>query len=339
MEVDSGYQWLEQVAHRMRSEAANGAAPSPERLTVRELLQRFKYQRRGDSITSHIRNGLEKHRLSTDPDFAVPWIDSTIAISLDSDASAAPDSGYSSDPAHRIGTLEAANRAPVCVHPDNPLNAATTIMQLHDYSQLPVMTSARNVSGIISWTSIGIRLSLGRHCENVRDCMEAAEIVSVTTPLHEAIATIAEHGYVLVRGIDQVITGIVTATDLSFQFMQLAGPFLFVGEIEGHLRNLIHAKFTLEQLRAASLTEEGRTIEGSGDLTLGGYCRLLENKENWQHLALPIDRVEFVKHLDAVRQIRNDVMHFNPDGLSDDQTKKLRDIARFFEDLVRIGAM
>ena len=123
------------------------------------------------------------------------------------------------------------------------------------------------------------------------------------------------------------------------QFMQLAGPFLFVGEIEGHLRHLIHGKFTLEQLREASIPEEGRDIEGSGDLTLGGYCRLLEKKENWDFLNLNIDRSEFIRHLDDVRKIRNDVMHFNPDGLSTEETRKLQDIARFFETLVRIGAM
>ena len=67
--------------------------------------------------------------------------------------------------------------------------------------------------------------------------------------------------------------------------------------------------------------------------------RLLENKENWQLLDLNIDRAEFVKHLDEVRNIRNDVMHFNPDGLSENETKKLRDIARFFETLVHIGAV
>ena len=47
---------------------------------------------------------------------------------------------------------------------------------------------------------------------------------------------------VLVRNGDRIVTGIVTATDLSGLFRQLAGPFLFIGEIEGHLRNLIHGK-------------------------------------------------------------------------------------------------
>ena len=337
--MQQGIIWLEQVSNNMKEAVTNGAAPTTERTTVRELLWKFGYQKRGDYVVSQIRNQLERFDLSTDQDLAVGWIDSSITISLDSEASDATQEHLGADPTHRISALEAANNQPISVHPDNELKAATTIMQLHDFSQLPVMTNERELSGVISWHSIGARLSLGRHCQYVRECMDPAQEVQVLTPLFEAIATIAEHGYVFVRGTDKRITGIVTATDLSLQFMQLAGPFLFVGEIEGHLRHLVHGKFTLEQLRAASTSEEAKTIEGSGDLTLGGYCRLLENKENWQLLDLNIDRAEFVKHLDEVRNIRNDVMHFNPDGLSENETKKLRDIARFFETLVHIGAV
>ena len=337
--MDQGSQWLKSLADGMNDAIANGAAPTPVRLTVRELIAHFGYSRRKDSVVSHIRNSLERFNLVTDQDFVVGWIDSTITIQLDPEAQNAPQPLAVSDPTHRIGSLDAANNKPMGVPPDRPLFAATTIMQLHDFSQLPVMSSEHTVSGIVSWNSIGARLAIGRECTYVRDCMDPHVEVSVTTPLFEAIATIAEHGYVLIRGQDHRITGIVTATDLSLQFMQLAGPFLFVGEIEGHLRHLIHGKFTLEQLREASVSEESVKIEGSGDLTLGGYCRLLENKENWDSLNLNVDRVEFVKHLDEVRRIRNDVMHFNPDGLSEEETKKLRDIARFFENLVRIGAM
>ncbi len=337
--MDQGNQWLKEIADRMKEAIANGAAPTPERITVRELMGRFGYQKRRDSIVSHIRNSLERFNLVTDQDFGVGWIDSRITIQYDSEAQDTSQPHYMTDPTHRIGSLEAANNKPISVPRDSPLNAATTIMQLHDFSQLPVMSSDHNVSGIVSWKSIGARLSLGRECHFVRDCMDPAEEIPATAPLFEAIARIAEHGYVLIRGNDHRITGIVTATDLSLQFMQLAGPFLFVGEIEGHLRQLIHGKFTLEQLSAASVSEEGRPIEGSGDLTLGGYCRLLQNQENWDLLDLNIDRSEFIKHLEDVRKIRNDVMHFNPDGLSDEETRKLREIARFFENLIRIGAL
>ena len=104
----------------------------------------------------------------------------------------------------------------------------------------------------------------------------AAQIVD-----KDAIQVVAEHGYLLVRGADRTITGIVTATDLSNQLMQLAGPFLFIGEIEGYLRQLIYKKFTIEQLRGeAPSFDSGRTINGSADLTLGGYCRLLVKEDN-----------------------------------------------------------
>ena len=337
--MDPGYEWLENIATSMREAIANRAAPTAKQVTVRELIGQFGYQKRGDFINSHIRNALEKTHLSTDPDFAVGWIDSTVTIRLESDVPDVPKRLYTSDPTHRIGSLEAANRRPIGVHPDSPLNAATTVMQLHDYSQLPVMKNERDLVGMISWKSVGARLSLDQRCQYVRECLDSAEEVPDTCPLFEALVKIAEHGYVLVRGEDRKINGIVTATDLSLQFMQLAGPFLLVGEIEGHLRHLIHGRFTLEQLQAASVSEEGHPIGGSGDLTLGGYCRLLENKDNWELLRLNIDRVEFVKHLDAVRQIRNNVMHFNPDGPSEEETRQLRDIARFFENLVRIGVI
>ncbi len=340
--MSGGYAWLERISSGMEDAIANGAAPTPVEVTVRELISKFGYQKRGDYINSYIRNGLEKYNLVTDKDFAIGWIDSLVTIQIDLDDPSAAKPDVASDPTHRIGSLEAANRVPTSVDPDSPLSAATTIMQLHDYSQLPVMKNERVVSGVISWKSIGGRLALGRKCDFVRECMDRAEELPATAPLFESIARIAEHGYILVRGGDNRITGIVTATDLSFQFMQLAGPFLFVGEIEGHLRHLIHGKFTLEELRAASASEEGRPIEGSADLTIGGYCRLLENRKNWEklgELGSNIDRAEFVKHLDSVRQIRNNVMHFNPDGLSEDDFQKLRDIAHFFENLASIGIL
>ena len=337
--MDQGYQWLETIAAQMKDAIENGAAPTPEQLTVRELLNKFGSHKLGDQITSSIRNGLEKYGLIINQDFEDGCIDSPITITLDSDASEPTKPHYISDLTHHIRSLKAANKRPMRVKPDNLLKVATTIMQINNYSQLPVMTSERDVKGVITWKSIGARLSLGRECEQVRQCMDPAIELPSNTPLFEAIAPIAEHGYVLVRGEDKVITGIITAADISFQFMQLAGPFLVIGGIERHLRHLIRNKFTLEQLRKASDSKNKCHIKGPNNLTLGGYCRLLENEGNWERLNLNIERTEFINHLHEVRDIRNSVMHFNPDGLSEDETRKLRDIARFFENLVRFGAM
>lgn len=337
--MSNGYEWLSEIAERMKAQIASAAAATPERLTVREFVGKFGYVKRGAYIANKIRNDLEKLDLRTNPDFEGVYMGSTIAIEFHSDATDSASPPEPDSATHRIGMLEAANKRPVSVNPEDPLEKATTIMRIHDYSRLPVMISEREVKGVISWQSIGRSLSLGQQkCEYVRHCMDPAREISFNTPLFNVIGGIAEHGYVLVRGEDKVITGIVTSGDISNQFMQLAGPFLLIGEIEGHLRRLAHGKFQVEEMENASPEGQGN-INGLADLTLGGYCRILENPEHWGRLNLNIDRKEFVKHLDSVRKIRNDIMHFNPDGLSDEDINTLKASTRFLANLVSVGAM
>lgn len=337
--MSNGYEWLSEIAERMKAEIASAAAATPERLTVRELVGKFGYVKRGAYLANQIRNALEKLDLRTNPDFEGVYMGSTIAIELHSEATDSASPPEPDSATHRIGMLEAANKRPVSVNPEDPLEKATTIMRIHDYSRLPVMIGEREVKGVISWQSIGRSLSLGQQSyEYVRQCMDPAREISFNTPLFNVIGGIAEHGYVLVRGEDKVITGIVTSGDISNQFMQLAGPFLLIGEIEGHLRHLAHGKFTVEEMQDASPEGQGN-INGLADLTLGGYCRILQNPEHWGRLNLNIDRKEFVKHLDSVRKIRNDIMHFNPDGLSDEDINTLKASTRFLANLVSVGAM
>lgn len=331
--MDDGYRWLEGIANRMKKEIDSGAAATPESLTVRGLLWKFGNQRRSDWINSHIRNGLERFKLRTDEDFTIAWLDSTISIELDSDAHGAPRSPHTPDLTYRIGALEAANREPETVKPDSHVEAAITKMQMSDYSRLPVMRTNREVSGIVTWKSIATRLAQKHERNFVHDCMERAAVIPADTRLFIAMRTVAENGHVLVQAKNKIITGIVTATDLLSHLGQLAEPFLFVEEIERHLRNLVHGKFTLDRLQKAA--GDDKPIEGSADLTFGGYCQLLQNKDNWERLGLNLDRKVFADHLDSVREIRNSVMHFNPDGLDDDQRRKLKTTARFFDRLTR----
>ena len=106
------------------------------------------------------------------------------------------------------------------------------------------------------------------------------------------------------------------------------------------MRQLIHKKFTIEQLRGEPPSfGSGRIINGSADLTLGEYCRLLEKEDNWKLLGLTVHRGTFVNHLDSVRKIRNDVMHFEPDGLSEGDTKQLKDFAHFLRKRIGPGTL
>ena len=335
-----GHDKTKQIAERIKADQEAGVAPDPPEITIRELIRWFFYERRTRYCVGIVRNALDDSDLRTVPDFEFPYIDAAIRFELVSTADESP--GLSEgldDPTVRIGALTAANHPPTAVAPDKPLYAATTLMMLRDYSQLPVMVNDRDVKGVISWKSIGCRLALGNECDLVRECMEPPNEISIEAPLFDAIGYISEHGYVLVKGKDRKITGIVTASDLVQQFRQLTGPFLVIGEIEGHLRRLIHRKFTVEELRNASVDQEASArIEGLADLTFGDHMRLLENRDNWSRLDLRIDRREFIANLDAIRKIRNDVMHFSPDGLDPEDVDRLHDFASFFRDLDRMGS-
>ena len=335
-----GDEWLKTLAEQMKKDMASGAAASPERLTVREFVQQFGYSRRGAYIVSQIRKGLRNHGLRTIPDFVGVWFDSTISIQLISEGE---DIQTPEDPTVRIGTLEAAHTRPTYVKPDHALSVATSEMLLNDYSQLPVMTDIRTVKGVVSWKSIGARYALGQQPEFVRDCMDSAKEVGINTPLLTALEEISEHSYVLVRGGSEeqnAITGIVTASDVAQQFKQLTGPFLLIGEIEGNLRNLVFRKFTVDEMtQAAGGSGSDQSIDSAADLTFGGYCTLLGKKEHWDRLELSIDRQVFIKRLHSVREVRNDVMHFNPDGLDTIQEKELEDVATFFRDLKDMKVM
>lgn len=243
------------------------------------------------------------------------------------------------DPTYRLSKLAAANRVPQWVSPTASLQEAVTLMAANDYSQLPVMTGVRDVKGVISWNSIGLRMGFGREVKTVGDAMDAHQEISNEASLFQAMPIIVQHQYVLVRGQDKTVVGIITASDLSIQFQQLTEPFLLLGEIENHIRRIIDLKFSPEELaQAGDSSDKSREIQRVSDLTFGEYLRLIENQDRWDRLGLSVDRVVFCKQLERVRSIRNDVMHFDPDGIPPEDLELLRKVCSFLQRLQGIGA-
>ncbi len=309
---------------------------TPETITVREILDLLGVSRRGSFVNLRIRQALGEAGLETQPDFEWAYIDGHIklvAIGSDEDREAISTT-------YRIDGLESANRKPVSVKPDSALTEATTLMLTNDFSQLPVMTTEREVKGAITWKSIGSRLVLDKKCTVVRECMDPAQIISAESSLFVAIRIIAEHDYVFVQAQDRTICGIVTASDLSQQFRDLAEPFLLIGECENFLRRLIHGKFRVEELEEAKdSSDPNRTVAGVTDLTLGEYVRLLEETGRWSKLKLSVDRRAFIDRLNRVREIRNDVMHFDPQGVDPEAMQALREFVHLLQELRRLGAI
>ena len=317
-------------------------------LTVRDLLAYFHSERRGKDVAQWIKRKLKSLKLTTEPDFEIVYIDAEIELrkaeppaskKSDSIDRQQPDGDrtYSSSQAResvpRIGMVSAANRPPMTVSRDAHLTEAITLMLMHDFSQLPVIQNERKVQGFVSWKSIGSCTALSRESEFVRDCLDKnVEVLKYDLPLFAAVDIIIRKEAVLIRGAEEKITGLVTTSDISAQFMALSSPFLILEQIENHIRTILDGRFSEEDLKtAADPSDDSREIKTISDLTFGEYLRIIENPDHWEKLMWKLDRSTFAKRLDQVRRIRNEVMHFHPDGITPKALELLRDTATFMQ--------
>lgn len=352
---------IEQLSN-IKKQLDQGETPTP--VTVRTFLSWFNAYRRGWYVVQEINECLTHYGLETYPYFDHVYIDSNINfkygisdVTIESSSSTTtttttipPTDNSTSkigddltsynDPTYRIGKLEAANKSLVFVNPDSELSEAITKMLTYDFSQLPVMQSNRGLKGVISWRSIGIKLSAGKSSTKVRDLMEASyQLITSDTSLFKAIPIIIEHDYVLVENNVKEISGIVTASDLSLQFQQLSEPFLLVAEIENQIRYIL-SKLAEEDIKNAKDEKDSeRIIDSVSDLTFGEYIRLFQNPSSWTKLTLHIDRKTFCEQLEKIKDIRNNIMHFDPDGLDEGSIETLRRVARLLQTLKSIEAI
>jgi CBS domain-containing protein len=344
---------IEQIIRISEALNENPSAP-PQPVTVRELLNWYGAKRRGENVVARIRADLAAYNLRTVPDFESAWVDAGVIFEIvpqdaefegssteipssdgvpDEELKSIPETPHSapsaqwiaSDPTHQISKLEAANQAVKSVSPNDTILVAVTMMLLHDYSQLPVMTNERTVKGVISWKSIGAHHILNHSGIEVRDAMNPYHELPDTASIFDAIGVVAQHDYVLVRDATQRISGILTASDLTQQFRDLSEPFLLISEIENHLRNMIAARFCLQDFEAVQDPSHRRNIATVADLSFGEYVRLLESEDNWVRFGLKLDRAYFCSRLEVVRKTRNEVMHFDPDGIEPVQLQALEE--------------
>ena len=342
------------IPHQLKDVARSLQAGKRRRRKVRTLLSWFGHKRRGSSVVWTVRRALRDMGIRTDPDFSTVGIDAFVSFLLvpakapnGQDGSGATEGEtaggngatelLTTDPALYVGMLPAATRGVTTVTRDSTVSEAVTKMMIHNYSQLPVTQDLRHIDGMISWRSIGVARTKqpDAGCKYVRDCLDKDySTVELDTPLLDAVAKIARDEVVLVLGRDKKITGIVTTSDLSLKYHELAAPFLLLQEIEFRLRALIDDAFSKEEMgEARDPRDSKRKIEEAADLSFGEYIRLLEARKNWNRLALPLDRRVFVKLLRDVRDLRNEIMHFSPDDLSSENLDKIGKLRKLLEKL------
>lgn len=306
----------------------------------------FNYSRRGWRVVEAVNKMLDEYDALCEPDFGSAWFYGQIEIKPKPKVSVGNQNSEreDSDPTPRLSLLKAANlnkvkeagegNGLISVTRDTPLNEAITLMILNDYSQLPILSGLRDVDGVISWKSIGRALALGKECKKVADCKEDIVVLNYDDPLFSAVKFVLEKDFVLVKQRDKTISGIVTMTDIGEQFISMAEPFLIIEQIENHVRKLLDQKFSIKELSIQPAYEEkSKVISSLADLNFGHYIKIIEDPEKFSKLKVNVDRTLLVSQLDEVRKIRNDVMHFDPDGITSKSLELLRQTVSFLHTL------
>jgi len=318
--------------------------------SVREILRWFGAKRRGAVVVEKINKELQKLGLETEPDFETIWIDSTVNFVKKDDKIKSnkeeennkirESKNITFRNIHLVRMLKSANCGVASVKQDDSIEKAITKMMVNDYSQLAVMTTDTTLKGAISWKSIGMKMSQGNEVKTVSQAMISAEVVEDEDSLFSATPKVIENDYVFVRSKkDKRIKGIITSTDLSAQFMKLSEPFILLGKIEHQLRKLINEKIDIESIRNACFEGDlnrRKSVNDANDLTYGEYIRIIEDRDNWNKMGLILDRKEFLKVMESIRELRNDIMHFHPDIMEEGDFDVIRKFEKFLDEIEKV---
>ena len=343
---DSGSSTDEEINRKVRrlaelKDIRRGVEESETRkMTVRDLIALWGARGRDSSLVNAIEADLANYGLLTDPDFRMVTLEDEVVLKLTAEDDAPTvTEAHPGVPAQEnsksvtrkirhergltIGNLPSATRTIESVSPNSTFEQAITKMLVWDYSQLAVMSGERNLRGAVTWRSIAKVRHRNPDAQFSSAVVRAAE-VSYQEDLVDVLPRLATDEFVFVRGPKGNISGIVTASDIIQTYGEMTSPFFTIGEIDQTLRWILETCVDLDMVLSLCDSNGRRKIESFSSLTMGDYQRVLENPEAWGKLDWPLDRRVFSERLEEIREIRNNIMHFNGDPLPSDVLSMLK---------------
>lgn len=302
----------------------------PRKITGRQLFKAFDFERRTSGNCWYVDKFLADNSLMVEPHYNEVWIDDTITLMHKPIAT----TNIPADPIRRINVLESATNIPTYVDNSASLLEATTLMQVNGFSQLPVTNNGvRGLIGYISWETIACAKINGVKSDMVKDYVNTnVAVLSPDTPLIHAVEVVQKHDFAVVIAKDKSLFGIVTVNDITSQFIAETEPFVLMNELECHLRNLMRDKILLEDLRKLCQRED-KEITSIDDLTFGDYIIVFGCEEQWEKLSIAAERKTFIQNLDAIRNIRNEIMHFRPEGINAAKKSQIESMVKYLRQL------
>lgn len=273
-------------------------------ISIRELIGHWGARGRGRNLIAAVSEDLNGMGFEVDPPLDTGTLDTRVSIRNATSVTALtePDDHLLTLARIPAASFALANRddpaLPGLVEPGTPLADATAMMLRYDYSQLLVVddVARRNLVGVVSWKAYGSARLRREDPQTVADILQPATPVDLHSDLFSNVGPVVKYDFVAVT-YQGKLAGIVTATDLTEQFEDLAVPFLAVGRCERELKRVARAKFT-----AVSDEDIDRAM-------LGQLQRMYD--AHWEDLGWSISREAFNAWIDSTRELRNKVAHFD----------------------------
>lgn len=204
----------------------------------------------------------------------------------------------------------------ITVKESDPLRRAVTLMELHDFSQLPVVRGAgKHPKGVVTWETIGQALAVNPDA-TLKDCIDSnPPTFRIDHDLMDAIEKVNQVGYTLVVKQNEDLSGIVTSADLGTALAQITSPFLLLEQLEDRLSRIAQHLQALEMTSHRDLqsaeTKDDEVISTKVDeLPLGDKITLATRKETWHCVTSTYDRRAVATSLEGAAKLRNRLMHF-----------------------------
>jgi len=130
----------------------------------------------------------------------------------------------------------------------------------------------------------------------------------------------------------------ITTAQMSTTYKTLTDKFLLIEQIERQVRTILNGKFTVDEINDIIKKEEGaKPITSIDDLSFGQYIRIIEAAPNWEKLNLKFDKKFITEKLNNVRELRNDIMHFDPADITPEQVNELSDVSDFLNSVITLS--
>lgn len=309
-------------------------------LTVLALLQLWGASTRSQLVTDEIEADLTNYDLVTTPNYLKVGVEDTVVLHRrrvqtddEEEVAARDDSPGLDEVGITLGNIRAARSDVISVSPNSTLDEAITEMYLRDFSQLPVLAGPKSVKGAVTWQSIARARNRSTKA-SLRDAMVEAREYAYDTELIDVLADLQKFDFVLVKGPQNELQGIVTNADVVEAYGALATPFLLIGELDQILRRVLINHVDIDTVRSICVGDTGRPVDGFGSLTMFHYETVLRDADVWASLRWPFDQKTLLKNLAELRDVRNDVMHFNRDAVPPGIVNRFRQMIALLRDHV-----